>query len=103
MFLDEDWASILSSSATMGLNKLYRFGEFHRGHEFRLAFREFGTILGVKCNSWAVGADWTTRAQNLSDCWEKYLYTRDKDITPVMYCAALIPGVWKREVNRPQE
>lgn len=101
--VDEDWANILASTAALGLNKLYRYGEFHRGPDFRLAFREFGTVIGVKCNTWAVGPDWTPRVDNLLDYWDKQLYTRDKDITPVMYCSALIPGVWKREVTLQPE
>jgi len=42
------------------------------------------------------GATWKERVEKLHDYWSNRLYTRDRDITPVMYCASLIPGVFQR-------
>lgn len=99
VYVGEDWAKRLTHSATTGLNMLYKAGEFHSGTECRLAFREFGTVLGVKCHPGCVAPEWQTRVQNLAEFWETRLYTRDQDITPVMYCAGLIPGMWKKETK----
>lgn len=60
--------------------------------------REFGTALGLRVSPLTRNQrDWQERAQKLLDEWEADLWDRDDDITPVMYCAALIPGVWMKE------
>jgi len=60
----------------------------------RLAFREFGTCMGVQC----YGADegLATEVDAVVNYWQKYLEeSTDEDLRPislVMYAAALIPG-----------
>ena len=62
----------------------------------RLAFRELGTVMGVACNS-AAPHQWATRASSLLSFWRDKLFVRDRDIAPVMFCAGLMPGVWRRK------
>ncbi|KAI1410524.1 hypothetical protein F5Y13DRAFT_192097 [Hypoxylon sp. FL1857] len=69
-----------------------------KGH-YRLAFREFGACLGIKCyvddseNPLYAGAD------AVLDAWEgKLLGAADEDLRPInltMYAAALIPGAFR--------
>jgi len=98
----EEWANHLTNRSLEGINWLYTYGEFDRPRNQRLAFREFGTTIGVQCNPRA-GSEWVARANALMDFWSNSLYTRDQDITPVMYCASLIPGVLKNDYRRGGE
>lgn len=61
----------------------------------RLGFREMGATLGVQCNALAPPA-WQGRVQEVHRFWgdRERLFSRDSDISPVMYCASLLPGVW---------
>jgi len=92
---NEEWSVKLSRDAAKGIDVLYQMGEFDKIQEFRLAFREFGTVIGVKCFPSRMDEAWQQRADALLHQWDHQLYTRDKDITPVMYCSALMPGVWR--------
>ena len=65
-------------------------------YRYRLAFREFGTTLGVQCNPEAQST-WAERVVRLNKFWEPRVHDRDQDITPVMYCASLNPGVFLRD------
>lgn len=70
---------------------------FETDLRFRLAFREFGTCLGIGClSSIESNTDLTVSAQRLLSQWEEYLSTLTPDdlrpITMVMYSTALIPG-----------
>ena len=65
-------------------------------NRYRLGFREFGTTLGTQVHP-AVRDRWRERVNKLNQFWASSLYSRDKDITPVMYCASLIPGVWMKD------
>jgi hypothetical protein len=97
-YTDELWAKTVSTRSVKGLDSLYRRGYFDRLLNFRLGFREFGTTLGVQVNPVA-GPEWVKRAKELELVWSNHLFTRDKDITPVMYCASLIPGVWSKNAS----
>jgi len=99
----EDWSKTLTSKSLSSLEYLYSRGYFDMPVRYRLAFREFGTTIGVKTNK-AAGAEWLQRAEGLNQFWEKNLYSRDHDITPVMYCTSLIPGVLDRDhqINKQQ-
>eukprot|EP01084_Bolivina_argentea_P003326 6241_1 len=107
-FVDsEEWAARMAVKSMNNLNGLKESGEFKRSAYFRLAFREFGTAIGTQalyCNS-----DSLKRIKYLSEPWhneivpellsfwkKKGIYARDRDITPIMYCSSLIPGVWCR-------
>lgn len=68
---------------------------FSKHTPYRLAFREFGTCMGMGCwaNRNSLLAGW--KAEILSS-WENVLKTETPEdlrpITQVMYAAALIPG-----------
>jgi hypothetical protein len=90
----EKWASNLESRATFALLQLFEEGlHLDRPMGNRLAFREFGTCLGIGC----VGGDeyLVERASDLMDAWEGKLEETPEDlkgITWVMYASALVPG-----------
>jgi hypothetical protein len=69
-------------------------GILDRKPQHRLAFREFGTCLGIGC----YGSDeyLASRAAAVVKLWEEYMeeVTADdlRPISLVMYAAALIPG-----------
>ncbi|KAF2187064.1 hypothetical protein K469DRAFT_738270 [Zopfia rhizophila CBS 207.26] len=75
-----------------------------------LAFRDFGTILGIKCALASGDSKWTDRADAIIQTWEdagvvpepakenvRGMNAEDDllPITEVMYAAALIPGVFQ--------
>ncbi|KAK6949952.1 hypothetical protein Daesc_008275 [Daldinia eschscholtzii] len=66
------------------------------GHSYRLAFREFGGCLGIKCYVDDPAQPLHTAAETVLDAWEgRVLDAADEDLRPinlVMYAAALIPG-----------
>ncbi|PGG96649.1 hypothetical protein GX51_07728 [Blastomyces parvus] len=72
--------------------------------QYRLAFREFGTCLGIGCLTDVEANDnaggFRNRSEEIITQWEKYIssyLTPDdlKPITRVMYSTALIPGAFK--------
>ncbi|RDL37529.1 putative l-ascorbic acid binding protein [Venustampulla echinocandica] len=95
-FREEEWAADLGkkciSNSTMLLKE--RGGLFDRPPYSRLAFREFGTTLGVKCFSRDEYLD--KRADDVVKFWGDEMTGATpedlKPITLVMYAAALIPG-----------
>jgi hypothetical protein len=92
---DEEWSQLISQRSITSLDYLYRRGYFDMPVKYRLAFREFGTTIGVQVNGVA-GAEWRKRADQLNSFWEQQLYSRDHDITPIMFCTSLLPGVWDK-------
>lgn len=76
---------------------------FERSIKSRLAFREFGTCLGLQCISEQSSekervVDLKAHADSILDFWEPYmeqsLETPEdlRPITKVMYASALLPG-----------
>jgi len=92
-FPEEEWSKALTARSIDALDYLWKSGAFLLPDRYRLAFREFGTTIGVQINPKA-GSKWVERALDINKYWSKNLYSRDKDITPVMYCSSLIPGVF---------
>lgn len=89
--------------ARRGLTQLWEEG--YRNTKKRLAFREFGTALGMRCGS--DRDDWERRAGQLTTTWEKagLVLIPEKgnaagvnaeddllSITETMYAAGLISG-----------
>lgn len=70
-------------------------------HSYRLAFREFGGCLGIKCYVDDPAQPLHIAAEAVLDAWEgKVLNAADEDLRPinlVMYAAALIPGAFHKE------
>lgn len=95
-FRDEDWAMALGSqSLEMAYAMLDRKrGLMARDASRRLAFREFGTCLGLQC--YGVDEELQAGVDAIVEFWNHYLETSaDEDLRPislVMYAAALIPG-----------
>ncbi|KAI6090336.1 hypothetical protein F4821DRAFT_275037 [Hypoxylon rubiginosum] len=69
-----------------------------RKQPYRLAFREFGACMGIKCYEDDPAKPLHDSVQVVLDAWEgKVLKGADEDLRPinlVMYAAALIPGGW---------
>jgi len=98
-FPEEEWASTVATKSIKALDSLYKEGYFSMPKKHRLAFREFGTTTGVQVNPIA-GEEWIKRAKALNEFWSKDLYSRDRDITPIMFCTSLIPGVCKKDYSK---
>jgi len=92
---DEKWADTLGSIALEAIEELWQSGRFSDFASFRLAFREIGTTIALQVHP-KTPEHWKARIDKVNDFWSKRLYTRDKDITPVMFCSSLIPGVLNR-------
>ncbi|KAL2137337.1 hypothetical protein VTI74DRAFT_3277 [Chaetomium olivicolor] len=98
-FKDEDWARTLGSqSLEMAMAVLdEKRGLMSRDASRRLAFREFGTCLGLEC--YGVDEELKKGVDAVVNFWHHYLEdSTDEDLRPislVMYAAALIPGAWK--------
>ncbi|KAK3295524.1 PrpF protein-domain-containing protein [Chaetomium fimeti] len=104
-FRQEEWAVRLGSQslevarAILDKNK----GLMSRDASRRLAFREFGTCLGLEC----YGADEGMKngVEAVVNFWHHYLEeSTDEDLRPislVMYAAALIPGGENHECTVP--
>ncbi|KAH8910048.1 hypothetical protein BR93DRAFT_449581 [Coniochaeta sp. PMI_546] len=93
-FRGEDWAVRLGEESLRRVPAVLK-GVMARGAERRLAFREFGTCLGVGC--WGGGDEEVEAAvHEILTFWEKHMEaSTDEDLRPisyVMYAAALIPG-----------
>ncbi len=97
---DEIWSHHISKESLSSINELWTHGYFRSRSYYRLAFREFGTTIGVQVNPIVQrksGNEWiTSRVPMLHSFWERDLFSRDSNITPVMYCSSLIPGAWRR-------
>ena len=94
-FPNEAWSRVLTDRSLSVLEALFQGGAFEESQRMRLAFREFGTAIGVQTNATAP-AEWRPRVRQLLAGWKASLFTRDADITPVMYAASLLPGAFSR-------
>ncbi|EFN55625.1 hypothetical protein CHLNCDRAFT_133789 [Chlorella variabilis] len=92
----QPWAQLVTQRSLAALEELWGEGYFRQPEGWRLAFREFGSTLGVQVNELA-GAEWRQRSGQLHQFWAQRLFTRDADITPVMFCSSLVPGAWSRQ------
>ncbi|CAF0880954.1 unnamed protein product [Rotaria sordida] len=93
---DEQWAKTITTKSLQALEELWQHGDFQESLNRRLAFREFGTTIGVQVNDKA-GDIWKNRINDIHNLWLPHLYKRDKDISPVMFCTSLRPGVVSRQ------
>jgi len=104
-FPDEDWSAHIAKVSVGSLDDLWQSGFFNLPPSHRLAFREFGAALGLAVTPHTRANEmWNRRTSVLLRDWSNKLCDRDSDISPVMYCAALIPGVWQcEEEEAPQK
>ncbi|KZT07084.1 uncharacterized protein LAESUDRAFT_758888 [Laetiporus sulphureus 93-53] len=108
---EEEWATQLTRRALTCLHALFDHGYFDEPVAYRLAFREFGTCMGIQCHLERHGGNAAPRESRYwEDCLEKVLSTweprvnasppatREKlvPITMVMYCSALVPGAFAK-------
>lgn len=90
----EGWAEHVFRVASEAVDNLFKFGEFTGRSHHRLAFREFGTSIGVQMHDNLMNnGGWKSRVEELHEFWLPRLYERDADITPVMFCTSLMPGL----------
>ena len=95
-FRDEVWARALGSqSLDVAMSVLNEeTGVLGRESSRRLAFREFGMVIGLEC--FGKDGEFKKGAEAVVDFWQGYLErSEDEDLRPialVMYAAALIPG-----------
>ena len=103
----EEWATVLTNRAfdclcnfdpltLLSLDTLYEEVRYFESRlSYRLAFREFGTCMGIGCHDG--GDEWSQRAERIMSTWQKRdLMTSTSEqlqaITMVMFASALIPG-----------
>jgi hypothetical protein len=104
---EEAWARFVATQSIHNLDKLWKDGYFSEPAGYRLAFREFGTTLGVQVNP--VAAESTTsqwkkeRIDALHTFWASRVIERDMDITPVMMASSLVPGAWDKNFKFKEE
>lgn len=105
---DEVWAQGLVDRAERDIEDFWESAHFRRSTSQRLAFRDFGLALGIKCGlSTRDQKKWTERADSVLKAWEESGLVpesradhtaginAEEDLRPismVMYAAALIPG-----------
>jgi len=97
-YADEPWAEHVACVSGQSLDALWKVGFFELPHRRRLAFREMGTALGVLVSPVTRSSDkWRQRAESIVADWQDDIFEQDHDISPVMYCAALLPGIWLKQ------
>ncbi|KAJ5084546.1 hypothetical protein NUU61_009125 [Penicillium alfredii] len=109
-FSDEDWAARLSGRCFEQIYNLFEINRYlDRNIKFRLAFREFGTCMGVQCQSEQTtekdqAVDLKTYSDAIIAAWDPYMELSISEgltpedlrpITRVMYASALIPGAFR--------
>ena len=102
---DEEWASVLCQRAVACIKQVVSSGYFERSTSRRLAFREFGTALGVQSISLQDEPQLASLSDTICAAWENAGLVPEPSekqqgrmaellpITAVMYATALIPGV----------
>lgn len=98
------WAEHLGQACVQKLNSI--FNEEHhteRSLKYRLAFHEFGAIMGAKC--YKHDEYLQARADLILSMWEPHLEGTMEDLMPitmVMYAAALTPTAFQKNGLRPE-
>jgi len=103
-FRDEEWAGELGRQSVAVARTVLddEQGVMAQRMARRLAFREFGTCMGLEC--YGVDEDLKARVGAVVDFWQQHLeQSTDEDLRPtdlrpitlVMYAAALIPGAFR--------
>ncbi|CEJ54316.1 hypothetical protein PMG11_00634 [Penicillium brasilianum] len=105
----EGWASTLVNRCFEQLYDMFEINRYlERSIKFRLAFREFGTCLGLQCESEQTGekeraVDFKSWADAIIVAWDPYMELSTstgltpadlRPITRVMFASALIPGAF---------
>ncbi|BCR97917.1 uncharacterized protein AKAW2_31236S [Aspergillus luchuensis] len=106
---EEEWAGELLGRGVERVYDLFEIKRYlQRDPRYRLAFREFGAAMGIKCVAEQLAekdtaVDLKVYADQIVDFWAPYMAGEEEDdiedlrpITQVMYAAALIPGAFCR-------
>ncbi|GFN10474.1 hypothetical protein AtubIFM56815_001299 [Aspergillus tubingensis] len=106
---EEEWAGELLGRGVERVYDLFEIKHYlQRDPRYRLAFREFGAAMGIKCVAEQLAekdtaVDLKVYADQIVDFWAPYMAGEEEDdiedlrpITQVMYAAALIPGAFCR-------
>ncbi|KAJ5774401.1 hypothetical protein N7457_009297 [Penicillium paradoxum] len=106
----ENWAAELAGKCFEQIYNLFEINRYlERNIRYRLAFREFGTSMGIQCQSEvSVEKERSVDLKCYSDAiiaaWDPYMHLAISDdltpedlrpITRVMYASALIPGAFR--------
>ncbi|EFC35565.1 predicted protein, partial [Naegleria gruberi] len=92
-FPDEDWANHMRKVAISNIEEI--FESTIKSTRRRLGFRDFGVSIGLQTIPENEKDGETRRiVENIHSLWKDHLFERDHDITPVMYCSSLLPGVF---------
>ncbi|KAL2164087.1 hypothetical protein VTH06DRAFT_3301 [Thermothelomyces fergusii] len=98
-FEEEEWAVRLGNESLEMARAMLdaRTGLMARNASRRLAFREFGTCLGLRC--YGADEEMEAGAEAVVNFWHRHIESStEEDLRPislVMYAAALIPGAWR--------
>ncbi|KAK3062243.1 hypothetical protein LTS18_004536 [Coniosporium uncinatum] len=103
----EEWGTGLAERARRDLGALFDPGYFDMSIRRRLAFREFGTALGIRVGT--RGEEWESKAEKITNVWEEEGLVPEPTgdvrkngmekllpISLVMYATALLPGAFKK-------
>ncbi|KAK9853035.1 hypothetical protein MYU51_007611 [Penicillium brevicompactum] len=106
----EDWAADLINKCFEQMYNLFETNQYlERNIKFRLAFREFGTCMGIQCEAEVNtekdrSVDMKCYSDAIIAAWDPYMeLSISENLTPedlrpitrVMYAAALIPGAFR--------
>jgi len=108
---EEEWATQLTNRAAICTRVLFEDGYYDQSRAYRLAFREFGTGLGIRCHTETrhkelpeeEQEDWEAYTDKIFSTWEPDVERGSTHtpaslvpITLVMYSSAMIPGAFRR-------
>jgi hypothetical protein len=110
---DEEWATVLCQRAVSCLKEVVARGYFLKSISRRLAFREFGTALGVRSLGQNVDSELATLPESICAAWEVAGLVPEASkqqgrmaelmpITAVMYSTAMTPGVMSQTISPTQ-
>ncbi|KAL2826892.1 hypothetical protein BDW59DRAFT_160778 [Aspergillus cavernicola] len=112
--VDEEWAGKLAERCFEQIYELFEIERyFERRPKYRLAFREFGTAMGMRCmaeqdSEKERSVDLKVYADRILAAWEPYMEGEGaapedlRPITRVMYASAVIPGAFQRGYLGPE-
>ncbi|KAL2871150.1 uncharacterized protein BJX67DRAFT_377752 [Aspergillus lucknowensis] len=116
-FAEEEWAAELAERCFEQIYDLIEIDRYlERSTKYRLAFREFGTALGVRCMAEQEtekerAVDLRAYGDRILAAWEPYMEgslaggATPQDLRPItraMYAAAIIPGAFQRGYLGPE-
>jgi hypothetical protein len=101
---NESYFNDLHQQAEVQLRKLFDRGYLEKPTSRRLAFREYGTALGIGCII-NPDDDLQSYRTEIIETWERHLSSTPEDLRPiseVMRAAAIIPGAFKKGYLGPE-